>query len=285
MRHADFSQYAIYIWFGFGAVLATTTVLLLRYRLFREGFEKQLLWIYWRVFKERAWEIFWGPTLLSVIFGIVTLWWPPTIIVFLSYLLTVVFMAGYYLWREQYIRLIPKFKVETIIAQVTDTENKDITKIFLQVLPECLTDAPVFECRARLLLVSKFDGHGNWIPTQMNSPLKLGWDYYGYEPLTIEPGIGQRLNICWWDNKFTAIIPTVEPMPSKIRGIMGPGPFKFDVRMSAKDCTPVDFSVTVNLLGRKWDAPQYVLLQKGQKDDTDYFANLGTDGAEPTPNY
>lgn len=261
----------MYISIGFGAVLVILTVLLLRFRLFKEGWGKHLLWTYWEIFKERAWEIFWGPTVLSIIFGIVTLWWSPTIFTFLTYLLIVVFMTGYHLWREQYVRLQPKFKVETIIAQLTDTEDPSTSKIFLQVLPECLTDVPVFECRARLLLVSKLDGNRNWAPTQMNSPLKLGWDYYGYEPLTIEPGIGQRLNICWWDNRLTAVVPTVEPMPSKIRRILGPGPFKFDIRMSAKDCTPIDFSVTVNLLGRKWDDPQYALIQKGQKDETKYF--------------
>jgi len=159
--------------------------------------------------------------------------------------------------------LQPKFKVEKVIAQVTDTEVKDVTNIFLQVLPECMTDAPVLECRARLLLVSQKNGYGKWVPTEMNSPLKLGWDYYGYDPLTIEPGIGQRLNICWWDNRFTGIVPTVDPMPSKWRRIIGPGPFKFDVRMSAKDCSPIDFSVTINLLGRKWDDPEYELIQGG----------------------
>jgi hypothetical protein len=231
-------------------------------RAFREGFDKNLLWIYWGLFKEKGWEIFWGPTVLGIIFGFITLWYPPALVWFLAYLVAVFFMTGYYLWRSEYIRLQPKFKVEKIIAQITDTENPSVTNVFLQVLPECVTDAPVMECRARLLLVSQLNGRGEWTPTQMNSPLKLGWDYYGYEPLTIEPGIGQRLNICWWDSRSTAIVPTVEPMPSKWRRIIGPGPFKFDVRMSAKDCAPIDFSVTVNLLGRKWDDPEYSLIRE-----------------------
>jgi hypothetical protein len=132
--------------------------------------------------------------------------------------------------------------------------------MYLQVLPECITDVPVKECHARLLLVSKQNGHGQWVPTQMNSPLKLGWDYYGFDPLTIEPGIGQRLNVCFWDNKSTAVIPTVHPIPSKWRSIVGPGPFKFDIRMIGEGCAPVDFSVTINLLGRKWDDPEYALI-------------------------
>jgi hypothetical protein len=215
MLFPEWPQNPAYRWIVFGILLGLVTVAI--FRLLRNVSRDPLQRTYWRLFKEKAWEIFWGPTMLGIIFGLVTLWWSPSLIVFLSYLLTVCFMAGYYLWRGEYVRLQPGFKVEQIIAQVTDTEDKDTTNMFLQVLPECLTDVPVLECRARLLLVSKLGGNGNWVPTQMNSPLKLGWDYYGYEPLTIEPGISQRLNICWWDNRFTAIIPTVDPKPSKIR--------------------------------------------------------------------
>lgn len=219
--------------------------------------------------------MFWGPTVLGILFGLLTLWYSPKITWFLVYLLFVCFMTGYYLWRSEYIRLQPHLKVSKIIAQATDTEDPHITNMFLQVVPECLTDAPVLECHARLLLVSSLDGNGQWVPTQMNSPLKLEWDYYGPDPLTIEPGLGQRLNICWWDSRFTAIIPTVTPMPSKWRRIAGAGPFKFDVRILAKDCAPIDFSVTVNILGRKWSEPQYALLQKGQSDETNYFDGAG----------
>lgn len=145
--------------------------------LFREGFDRRLLWTYWGLFKEKSWEIFWGPTIVGVIFCLYTLWYSPAFVWFLTYLLTVCFMTGYYLWRENYERLQPKFKVEKIIAQRTDTEESTITRIFLQVLPECLTDAPVLECRARLLLVSQLNTDGEWVPTEMNSPLKMGWDY------------------------------------------------------------------------------------------------------------
>ncbi|MGA7380739.1 MAG: hypothetical protein WBX03_07795, partial [Terriglobales bacterium] len=210
-----------------------------------------------------AWDMFWGPTVFGIIFSIATLCYPPLKLWFLTYLLTLFFTTGYFLWKGDYVRLQPRFRVSKIIAQRTETEASDVTSIFLQVLPECLTDAPVEDCHARLLLVSRPDGYGKWIPTEMNSPLKLGWDYHDYEPLTIEPGIGQRLNVCWWDNHATAIIPTVNPMPSKWRTIIGPGPFKFDIRMTGKDCAPVDFSVTINLLGRKWDDPEYALIQGG----------------------
>ncbi len=233
-------------------------------RLFREGFDRHLLWTYWGLFKEKGWELFWGPTILGIIFCVSTLWHSPTLTWFLTYLLVVCFMTGYYLWRDGYEKLQPKFKVEKIIAQRTDTEVSTVTRIFLQVLPECVAEAPVLECRARLLLVSQRNTKGEWVPTEMNSPLKMDWDYYGHEPLAIEPGIGQRLNICWWDNHLTGVIPSVYPMPSKWRSIIGPGTFKFDIRMSAKHCAPIDFYVTVNLLGTKWDDQEFALLKGKQ---------------------
>jgi hypothetical protein len=216
---------------------------------------------YFRALAKEWLNILFGETLVGIGFLV---WWAlgaPTNHSLIVVFVIAMFVAGYYAWRAVYIRLQPKFKVEKIIAQRTETENSSVMKIYLQVLPECLTDAPVKKCHGRLLLVSQRNNRGEWVPTEMNSPLKLGWDYYGYEPLTIEPGIGQRLNVCFWDNNATAIIPTVDPMPSKWRSIIGPGPFKFDIRMTGKDCKPVDVSVTVNLLGRKWDEPEYALIQ------------------------
>lgn len=228
-------------------------------------FEKLLLMPEYFPALAKEWlNILFGETLVGIGFLI---WWAlgaPTNHALIVVFVIAMFVAGYYAWRADYIRLQPKFKVEKVIAQRTETESAGTTKIYLQVLPECLTDAPVQECHGRLLLVYKLDGHGQWIPTEMNSPLKLGWDYYGYDPLTIEPGIGQRLCVCWWDNHATAIVPTVDPLPSKWRSIIGPGPFKFDIRMLGKECKPVDFSVTVNLLGRKWDDPEYELIQGGK---------------------
>jgi len=225
-------------------------------------FEKLLLMPdYFGALAKEWLNILFGETLVGIGFLI---WWalgePKNHSLVVAFLIAM-FVAGYYAWRANYIRLQPRFKVERIIAQRTDTETPGVVKIYLQVLPECLTDAPVKACHGRLLLVSQLNGRGEWVPTEMNSPLKLGWDYYGYEPLTIEPGIGQRLDVCFWDSSATAIVPTVHPLPSKWRSIIGPGPFKFDIRMVAKRCEPVDFSVTVNLLGRKWDDPEYALIQ------------------------
>jgi hypothetical protein len=228
---------------------------------FKAGLSKKHIGAYWSAVWDHAWEIWWGAGVIGVICTALTLYYAPSRWI-LGWVVAFVFLiAGYYTWRPLHVRLTPKFKVDKITAQLTPTNIVDDEKIYLQVVPECLSDAPVEGCHGTLLLVSTWNPATNrWIPTQMNAPLKLGWDYYGHDPLTLEPGIPQRLCVCFW-GRGTAIMPTVHPLPSKWLYMLGPGPFKFDIRMRAKDCSPVDFSVTVNLLGRKWDDPEYELIQ------------------------
>jgi hypothetical protein len=77
---------------------------------FRQGLSRRLLWEYWLTFKEHGWETFWGATLLGVPFGIYTLYRSPSAVVFLSYLLCVVFLTGYSLWRADHVRLQQKIE-------------------------------------------------------------------------------------------------------------------------------------------------------------------------------
>lgn len=173
-------------------------------------------------------------------------------------------MAGYYVWRADHVRLIPKFSVTTLCPpNETDTNNPSVTNLFIQIIPECLSNAPVHGCRARLLQVSKrFEESEDWRITSMDSPLFLDWDYYGSREFTLESGIRQRLNVCHWSNQFRMIIPTVTPIPSKFRNIFNDfETFKFDIRFTATDCEPVDVSVLVSLRNREWNKPQISLIQ------------------------
>ena len=232
------------------------------WRAFKAGLDAKHIRDYWSAVWNHAWEIWWGAGLIGLICTALTLYYAPSRWI-LGWVVAWVFLvAGYYTWRPYQLRLTPKFRVSDLRVQPTPTESPGTTRMYVQVTPECVTDAPVYECRGRLLLVSTFNpARQDWVPTEMNAPLNLGWDYYGYDQLTIEPGIGQRLDVCYWDNHATAVVPTVQPLPSKWRSIIGPGPFKFDIRMTAKDSPPVDFSVTVDLLGRKWDKPEVELIQ------------------------
>src|ERR1700683_2741773 len=89
------------------------------WRIFKDGLDHHTFWIYWLAFKEKRWEGFWGATLLGVVFGIYTLWHSPALPWFLLYVLAFVFLTGYYLWRVNHIRLIPKLGIGDINMKYT----------------------------------------------------------------------------------------------------------------------------------------------------------------------
>jgi hypothetical protein len=219
---------------------------------------------YGRAIAKQWMNILFGETVVGAIFLI---WWaisnpknPPLILIFVL----AVIVAGYFAWRADHIRLMPKLSVTTLCPpNETDTENPDVTNLFIQIIPECLTDVPVHGCRGRLLQVGKrFEDGEDWRLTGMDSPLFLGWDYYGSGEFTLEPGIRQRLNICWWSNRSRFIIPAVDPLPSKFRNIFNDfESFKFDIRFTAEDCEPVDVAVIVSLRSREWNNPNISLIQ------------------------
>ncbi len=220
---------------------------------------------YFIAVKSTGWDLLWGASIPSIAY---CLWWfksvPPWWVTMI-FLLALVFVSGYYLWRADHVRLMPQFAVKSAVIQPTETESPEVMNMFIQIIPECLTEAPVYECRGRLLRVCRrFTDNSEWAITPMDAPLFLGWDYYGHGPFTLEPGINQRLNVCWWRSDQKFIIPSVEPLPSKFRVVFSSGDtYKFDIRITAKDCSPVDISVTVNLGLRKWDDPIVTLSEGG----------------------
>jgi hypothetical protein len=87
------------------------------FRMLKEGLDRRLFWTYWIEFKEKGWEVFWGPTLLGVAFGIYTLWHSPAWPWFLLYVLAVVFLTGYYLWRVNHVRLEKKVYISRVFPR------------------------------------------------------------------------------------------------------------------------------------------------------------------------
>jgi hypothetical protein len=232
-------------------------------RAFRDGLDRKLFWEYLRAIWDHAWEIFWGAGIIGLICTSVTLYYSPSRWL-LGWVVAWVFLvAGYYVWRPYHVRLVPKFEVAEVIAQETDTENPNVFNLFVQIVTKCLTEAPVHGCRGHLQRVWHRDrDDGDWVLTSMNAPEFLGWDYYGIDPMTLEPGIDRRLNICSWSTAFRNIIPSVDPLPSKFRSVFGrAGTFKFDVKLTAADCPSVDVCVTVNIDGREWNKPALELIQ------------------------
>ena len=85
----------------------------------------------------------------------------------------VVLVAGYYVWRADHLRMIPKLVVRGTRVQDTPiTANGMIydNRRFVQLTPTCLTDAPVYECVAYLQRVERFDGN-RWEETSLDRNL------------------------------------------------------------------------------------------------------------------
>jgi hypothetical protein len=225
-----------------------------------------LLSDYLRSIKHAGWDVIWAPLLPSIAYWL--LWFrpnPPAWWVTLIYAVWVVIISSYFIWRPLHVRLTPQFDVRKLIPMPTETETKREMNMFIQIVPECLSDAPVLECSGRLLRVCKrHSDDEEWAVTNLNAPMYLGWDYYGCDPLTIHKGIEQRLNVCYWSSAHLFILPAITPMPSKVRVIFNStGTFKFDIRITAKECEPVDVAVTVNLDSREWDKPVLKLIKGG----------------------
>lgn len=228
--------------------------------------ELDLLEKYFPILFTRWQAAIWGGSVLAVAFSwhFITSDWPPY--VKLGMCVVALFFAGYYVWRTDHIRLLPKFVVLEAKIQPTETEKKHLMSTYIQIIPTCLSDALVYECRGRLLRVChRYTENDEWEVTRMDSPLFLEWDYYGSKPMTLEPGIRQRLNVCFWSSESRFIVPAVKPLPSKFRVVFDSlGQFKFDIRMTAKDCSAVDVALIVQMdVSQKWDEPLVKLIRGG----------------------
>jgi hypothetical protein len=164
------------------------------FRLFKQGLDRHLLWAYWKDFKETGWEIFWGPTVFGIAFGIYTIWHSPARTWFLVYVLVVVFLTGYYLWRVNHVRLIPQIKLTQLFTVSVPPESPE--QKFAQILVEPVAEGIVDHCQGQLLRILKWSPRrGDWEVTLLNETTDLLWSGIDQREITIESGAPRRLNI------------------------------------------------------------------------------------------
>lgn len=120
--------------------------------------------------------------------------------------------AGYYVWRADHIRLIPKLKIAGTRFQDTPLTLGGFgiidNRTFVQLLPECLTDAPVYECRAYLQRVDKQVGQDQWEPTNLDRNLLLHW---GEDKVELHPQSERPVNVFYIQHRTNQIIPNLPP--------------------------------------------------------------------------
>lgn len=157
-----------------------------------------------------------------------------------------------------------KFEITKVEILPTPTTQINVQQVYVQVIPQCLTEAPVHECKGHLLRVyKKYLGDANWHTPVINEPLDLQWSTKDSSPLTLQPGIDQRLNVCFRDSHPTArVMPATSFVPMLWTTVPNPaGTFRFEIRVTAVDSALVDISVDVTVEGRDWDKPSVQLTQ------------------------
>ena len=194
---------------------------------------------------------------LSVAVSPFVIWWfigsPPTQIV-VAVLFVLFVLAGYYTWREDYVRLMPKleFRQPAFCLHTATTEDPEEQRRYVQILPMCSTEAPITACEGHLLRIMHF-ANNNWVPTELDHRIALNWSFYGAVPQTIFPDIDHRINLFWFNNRGAIALETF-PQVFAIRHIFVLNPLRFDVRITASNNPPLDISLRIERTGPQWDA-------------------------------
>jgi hypothetical protein len=169
-----------------------------------------LFWEYLRAASQHWQEILGGTSLPLLIW---TVWFvvgnPPTWINWTVVLLTVL-IAGYFVWRADHIRLMPKLKISGTTFQDTPVTRSgviDDRRTFVQLLPECLTESPVYECVAYLQRIERQIGENQWEEIALDKNLVLGWSE---EKVELHPEAEKPLNVFFISHNTNQLIPSLK---------------------------------------------------------------------------
>jgi hypothetical protein len=239
------------------------------WRSFREGIDRRFIWEYLVAVKNHAWEIFWGASVIGIICTVYTLYFSPSLAVMGWAIAGVFLISGYYAWRADHIRLIPKLGIGDPTTIYIGMGVPDKKRKFVQIPVNCETEGPVKNCKGQLLRVSKWvkssDGHdGQWETTHIDETLDLLWSFVDEPSITLEHGASRRLNMFFVENTSRNMT-----LWNRLHGKLTSAPldhFKFDVRIAGEDCPPVYISVEVTT-GNQWDDLTDICLER-IKDET-----------------
>lgn len=173
------------------------------------------------------------------------------------WLVLVMFVAGYQIWRADHIRLIPKLELSDCRVISTPTNDPEEQRVYGQILVKCSSDAPLNNCRGQILRVMRWSGN-EWIPTVVDESLDLLWSTIDRPSRTIEPGADQQLCLFFVSNLHQWISPWVETIQLRMREMFqqaNPADiFRFDIQVTAAECPPKRKSIRIQM-GQQWNAP------------------------------
>jgi hypothetical protein len=127
-----------------------------------------------------------------------------------TFIVLTMLVAGYFVWRADHIRLIPKLKIAGTGFQDTPVvcDGRVVDhRTFVQLLPECLTESPVYECVGYLQRIEKRVGQNEWEAIALDRNLVLGWSE---ENLELHPRVEKPLNVFFLPHNTNQIIPAVK---------------------------------------------------------------------------
>jgi len=193
------------------------------------------------------------------------IWWavgtPPLPVIFAA----AVVVAGFFVWIAEYLKSIPKFAVSDYKLQKTPMFAGPVPcgdGMYIQILPKCLSDAPILECKAYLIRVFKKNPELHWEPTGANEASVLGWSACDDKEITLESKAERRLNVCHSSSASANLVPDADVLHIRAaRDLQIPGAFSFDIKVTGKDCAPVFVSLEVVFQDKQWDMPSCRLRQ------------------------
>lgn len=143
-------------------------------------------------------------------------------------------LAGYHIWRADHLRLIPGIKLEEI--RQASARAKDVNRNYIQLVVGCATEAPIEECRGRLLHVWRWSGD-DWKQIEPNRPLHLNWSPGVDEPISLSPGIPEFIDVLYISDHVSYIYfcSSWIPESAKTIDVGRPSVLKFEVAVTGRD--------------------------------------------------
>jgi hypothetical protein len=162
--------------------------------------------------KRLGWDKAWGPAVACIAYCV---WWfrtaPPPWYVTMAFICGLILIVGYYLWRADHVRLIPQLNIAGTRLEdmpIPIDEHRADVRTFCQLVPKCLTESPVYECRGHLREVRRWNVD-RWQVTSLG-PLVLRWGNVADNEITLHPGAENVLNVCFITHSTRQVSPCVD---------------------------------------------------------------------------
>src|SRR6266404_5882390 len=150
---------------------------------------------------------------------------------------------------------MPELEVKDFTRLTIDTFDQTGKKNgwseYIQLLPRCLTEANVEECRGLHTSIEMLIGFTNaWEPAE-EEVMFLEWSHSDAQPITLYPHAENRLNVFFMHSSNRESRPCVLPYPVRFITLFNQlqlrqiSAVRFKIRVIARDCRAVELGMKV----------------------------------------